>query len=97
MSDAAQKRLDTLHSVVIRSREAGRDRAKLGSRIRAPKVAVPSGTSVLPESVARWRTSRRLARNLHERLVQFDVDASRELCYTIIMLLDREAGSRRDS
>jgi len=48
------------------------------------------------EAVGRWRASRKLARKLLDQLVQFDVDAARETCYSVVMQLDALQRGARD-
>ncbi len=80
--------LDTVAARVVRSREAGRERAKLASdNLQTPKVTTPPET-VLPERGARWKGSRRLARVLLAQLYEYNIDAARETCYTIIAMMD---------
>ena len=69
-------------------RKGGLDAARRWYKNNAHEVDVLSGLSVSAERSARWRASRRLARKLHEHLVQLDVDKSERLCYRILIQID---------
>ena len=89
------KRIDGATSSMLSSREVGRARPLVDGK---NPTDCEAGRKIRTEgsAAARWRAIRRLARKLHDSLVQYEVDNSRETCYTIVMLLDSIDDMRRE-